>query len=338
MGRRGRLEHEGRPEEFQRGAGDRARAFNDGKIVDAQGDGVSLTEADGGTLISAGEGNSLFVANVTPDQLGASNITLDGEAFTNGSPLGSILSTFEDNNFTIEGEPVDEASTGGTSDDALASDDDQTAADAIAEDLVLKGGKGDDTLEGGAGDDTLAGGRGADTFIQDFGQPGEDTIADFNPNQDVIDFSGLNDFEKVSVSEVDGSTLISVGEGNTLTINNITPDQLSADNIKFDGEAPSADNFNLQSALGGETSDAAGGELDALSGALGGGETLTPGADGSVPADSALGNALDNTAQQGASPAGGLADGAAGSDIVADEAAEGAIDEEQVDEAAAGGG
>ena len=47
---------------------------------------------------------------------------------------------------------------------------------------------------------------------------------------------------------------------------------------------------------------------------------------------------MDNTAQQGASPAGGLADGAAGSDIVADEAAEGAIDEEQVDEAAAGGG
>ena len=177
------------------------------------------------------------------------------------------------------------------------------------------------------------GGKGADTFIQDFGEPGEDTIADFNPNQDVIDFSGLNDFENVSVSEVDGNTLISVGEGNTLTINNITPDQLSADNIKFNGEAPSADNFNLQSALGAGASDAAGGGVDVLSGALGGGETLTPGADGGTSADSALGNALDNTAQQGASPAGGLADGAAGSDIVADEVAEEAVEEEQVDEA-----
>jgi len=324
--------------------------------------------------------------------LGASNVSVDGQPLAADTSLGEILSDFAGDSSTVSGAQEDEALTGGTNEDQLAGSDEQTTADVIAEDLVLKGGKGDDaleggagndnlsggrgadtlaggagddvlrggggddtlaggagddvlkggkgddTLEGGAGDDTLAGGRGADTFIQDFGQPGEDTIADFNPNQDVIDFSGLNDFENVSVSEVDGSTLISVGEGNTLTINNITPDQLSADNIKFDGEAPSADNFNLQSALGAGASEVAGGGLDALSGALGGGETLAPGADGGAPADSALGNALDNTAQQGASPAGGLGDGAAGSDIVADEAAEGAIDEEQVDEAAAGGG
>lgn len=49
--------NEGRaPEEFQRGAADRARAFNDGRIVDAQGPGVSLAEVDGGTMISAGGG------------------------------------------------------------------------------------------------------------------------------------------------------------------------------------------------------------------------------------------------------------------------------------------
>ena len=34
------------PEDFQRGAVNRARAFNDGKIVDSLGDGVSLTEID----------------------------------------------------------------------------------------------------------------------------------------------------------------------------------------------------------------------------------------------------------------------------------------------------
>ena len=50
-------------EDFQRGAGTRSRAFNDGKIVDAQGEGVSLAEVNGGTMISAGEGHSLFVAN-----------------------------------------------------------------------------------------------------------------------------------------------------------------------------------------------------------------------------------------------------------------------------------
>ena len=34
------------PEDFQRGAVDTARAFNDGKIVDLLDDGVSLTEID----------------------------------------------------------------------------------------------------------------------------------------------------------------------------------------------------------------------------------------------------------------------------------------------------
>ena len=107
---------------------------------------------------------------------------------------------------------------------------------------------------------------------------------------------------------------------------------MRADNIKVDGNILSSDNFNLQSALGGG-SDVAGGEVGALSGALGGGETSTSGADGDTPTDAALGNALDSNTQQGAAPAAGLTDGAAGSDIVADEATEEAVDEEQIDEA-----
>ena len=406
--------------------------------IDLQGFGgienisrLSVSEADGGTLLEIGTGGSLYIEGVTPDQLGAQNLLVKGEAIdvgSGGSDLLSILNQSISNNETPEGGAGDdilevdasadvgasgeatatvgsEASAGagvsidgdailaggdgadtlggGAGEDVLSTDNEQV----VAEDLILGGGRGEDaleggagddrlrgrggddtleggagddilrgdkgddtldggagddrliggtgedTLEGGAGDDTLTGGKGDDTFIQDFSQPGEDTITDFNPNQDVIDFGGLDDFENISISEVDGNTLISAGEGNTLTINNITPDQLSADNVKINGEAPSADNFNLQSALGGGGSDVAGGELGALSGALGGGETLTPGADGDTSTDSALGNALDNNAQQGAAPAAGLTDGAAGSDIVADEATEEAVDEEQVDEA-----
>ena len=113
---------------------------------------------------------------------------------------------------------------------------------------------------------------------------------------------------------------------------------MSADNVKFDGEALSADNFNLQSAFGGGASDVAGGALDALSVALGGGETSTAGADVGTFTDSALGNALDNNTQQGAAPAGGLADGVGGIDIVVDNVQEDEVDEAQTDEAAAGGG
>ena len=101
----------------------------------------------------------------------------------------------------------------------------------------------------------------------------------------------------------------------------------------------SADNFNLQNSLSGAASEVAVGGLDALSGALGEDDVSTDGtASDADPIDSALGNALDNNTQQGPAPAGGLADGVGGIDIVVDNVQEDEVDEAQTDEAAAGGG
>ena len=293
-------------QDFSELGNDTIKDFNpDVDVIDFKGfDGeISVSVVDGGTLISAGEGKSLFVANVTPDQLGASNITVDGQALTNGSPLGSILSTFEDNNSAIEGEPADEALADGTNEDALAGSDEQTTADVIAEDLVLKGGKGDDTLEGGAGDDNLrggkgddileggagddvlrggkgddtleggagddrlVGGRGDDTFIQDFSEAGSDTITDFNSAFDTIDFRGLDDVDSISVSEVDGGTLISAGEDNSVFVRNTSPEEISG-SIKINGEPVQGNGeLNLQSVLtnasSGNAAAAVGSALDA---------------------------------------------------------------------------
>ena len=94
-------------------------------------------------------------------------------------------------------------------------------------DVTLKGGKGDDVLDGGAGDDTLIGGKGDDTFIQDFSEAGSDTIADFNPAFDTIDFRGLGGVDSISVSEVDGGTLISAGEDKSLFVRNTSPEEFS---------------------------------------------------------------------------------------------------------------
>ena len=138
------------PEDFQRGTeGVRARAFNDGLIVDRQGDGVSLAEADGGTLISAGEGNSLFLPNVTPDQLSVSNITVDGQAIdiSPDSDLQSIMDII--------------APTGGVN--AEGGDGDDNLTGSVGND-TLDGGAGDDVLQGGAGSDTLYGGEGDDVL------------------------------------------------------------------------------------------------------------------------------------------------------------------------------
>ena len=54
----------------------------------------------------------------------------------------------------------------------------------------LDGGVGDDTLYGGEGNDTLTGGDGADVFIIGAGH-GNDTITDFDVDDDTIDISGL---------------------------------------------------------------------------------------------------------------------------------------------------
>ena len=275
-------------QDFSELGNDTIKDFNpDVDVIDFKGfDGeISVSVVDGGTLISAGEGKSLFFEKVTPDQLGASNVSVEGQPLTADTALGGILSDFAGDSATVSGTQEDEVLTGGTNEDQLAGSDEQTTADVIAEDLVLKGGrgddaleggagndnlragkgddtlsggagddvlrggKGDDILEGGAGDDKLVGGRGDDTFIQDFGEPGEDTIADFNPAFDTIDFRGLGGVDSISVSEVDGGTLISAGEDNSLFVRNTSPEEF-ANSITINGEPIEGNgDFSLENTL-----------------------------------------------------------------------------------------
>ena len=348
-------------QDFSQPGADRITDFNPGQdTINFTGldnlANISVEEADGGTLINAGPGNSLFVQGVALDQFSVDNITIDGQAVSSGSDgfdLGSVLGdtasgtgaledeastggTSEDSS-TVSGALEDEASTGGTSDDALASDDDQTTADNDAEDLVLKGGKGDDileggagddrlrggkgddTLEGGAGDDILKGGKGDDTFVQDFSKPGSDTITDFNPGQDTINFTGLDNLDNVSVEETFGGTVINAGPGNSLFVQGVALDQFSVDNITIDGQAVSSGlgDFDLGSVLGDASSGSSG--PDALDFALG----------KSLDASASQGGAVaeSQTAVDALEQAGAVSEAAAAEEPAAEEA---------VDEAAAG--
>ena len=72
---------------------------------------------------------------------------------------------------------------------------DQLMGDA-GEDLLI-GGTGDDLLHGGTGNDRLRGGQGADQFIV---APGEDSIEDFNPDEnDTIHIASGLGFDLVQV-------------------------------------------------------------------------------------------------------------------------------------------
>jgi Ca2+-binding RTX toxin-like protein len=108
------------------------------------------------------------------------------------------------------------------------------AAVGSAYDDTLRGSKGSDTLDGGAGDDTirggsgadlLTGGEGADTFVydlQDLKVGTYDTITDFDPTQDVFDFSDLDylsrnapdDEDRVWLVEQNGGVMVLVDMSN----------------------------------------------------------------------------------------------------------------------------
>ncbi|SVE40089.1 uncharacterized protein METZ01_LOCUS492943, partial [marine metagenome] len=106
---------------------------------------------------------------------------------------------------------------------------------------------------GGEGDDILFGDEGNDTFVWGAGESGNNTIQDFNPAEDTIDFSGLSDPGSILVTETeDGGTLITAGSP-TLTVDNITPDQFGAHNITIDGQQVEApDGFDLGGVLRGD--------------------------------------------------------------------------------------
>ena len=107
-------------------------------------------------------------------------------------------------------------------------------------DLVF-GGNGDDIIDGGLADDTLTGGAGADTFLFQNGD-GADIIGDFTVGEDLIQLAsdingtgattGAEMLSRLS-TDADGNVVIDLGDGNTLTLNGISQEQLGADSFVF---------------------------------------------------------------------------------------------------------
>ncbi len=117
------------------------------------------------------------------------------------------------------------------------------------------GGSGDNSLTGGASGDILIGGAGSDTFHYATGG-GAETIVDFDQGNtgsfsqgegDTIDLSGVtsvSSFAEVQhdATQVDANgtadsngpdTLINFGNGDTLTLDGVTPSQLQAGDFNF---------------------------------------------------------------------------------------------------------
>jgi Ca2+-binding RTX toxin-like protein len=109
---------------------------------------------------------------------------------------------------------------------------------------TLTGGLGNDRLEGGGGHDTLIGGAGSDTFV--YGpHDGTDIVADFQAaaGGDIVLLSGIHGVSSYQdvmshLLQIGSDSVLNLGSGETLTLQNVALSKLSAADFQFAAAAP----------------------------------------------------------------------------------------------------
>ena len=167
--------------------------------VQEAGDNVSLSGTDGNDTFRAvlgkdssydgGKGNDKIIGNTGADILlgGDGNDAIDGgggnDIVSGGAGNDNLLGG--DGDDSLDGGSGNDGLNGGNGNDRLDGDiGDDTLQGAAGADR-LTGNTGNDALLGGTGNDVLDGGSGTDLFVFS-AQAGRDTIADFNPGEDII--------------------------------------------------------------------------------------------------------------------------------------------------------
>ena len=163
------------------------------------------------------------------------------DSITGGSGFDTILGGSGSD--TISGGGGIDVLRGGTGNDTISGG---TGNDIIAGDAgndIVDGGAGNDLIRGGTGDDTLTGGTGSDVFMF-LENSGEDTITDFNVNEDTINFRliqtgfGFDDLTITNLSDGTGVTISHEAFG-TITLQGLTASDLTAGNFDFPTAPPS---------------------------------------------------------------------------------------------------
>jgi peroxidase len=97
----------------------------------------------------------------------------------------------------------------------------------------ISGGPADDTIVAGLGQNQiLTGGGGSNVFVFN-GNTADDTIADFSPTADKLEFSQMTMADlTVSAASSDGHAEVKYG-GNTINLLGVSPDQLDCSNYMF---------------------------------------------------------------------------------------------------------
>jgi Ca2+-binding RTX toxin-like protein len=209
--------------------------------------------------------NNLIVslATTAAQNTGNGNWTISGVENLSGG-IGNDNLTGDDNNNVLAGDRGNDILTGGLGSDTLYGDGlinvdangvttlyGDAAAVAGTDTLsggdgddflyggggndVLKGDKDNDTLYGGTGNDTMTGGAGNDRYVIE-ANSGADTISGFT-HVDKIVFdgsSGVTSFAQLTLTAIGGTnTLVTWGNGNSITITGLKPKDMLASDFQF---------------------------------------------------------------------------------------------------------
>ncbi|GAB1256202.1 hypothetical protein NBRC116494_07040 [Aurantivibrio plasticivorans] len=186
---------------------------------------LDLNEASRQTLSDSDHGDdAINVAAITGD------VDLD---LTGGS-----VSTLAGKNLTLSSGSLIERAYSGDGNDVLTGSQINNLLSSGRGDDALDGGDGNDWLLGGSGDDSLTGGTGSDKFVVDVSDVGETTISDFSQADSdkiiIANSSSINDFGDLTLTELNGNTVIELTTDLSLIVQGITSASLNASDFIFD--------------------------------------------------------------------------------------------------------
>ncbi len=198
------------------GAGDDDIRAGDGDdVIDGGAGNDEIRAGDGTDNIDGGEGDDEIRGD-------------DGEDFIQGGAGNDDIRAGDDNDMVF----------GGSGDDVIDGDKGDDMIFGGEGNDVIEGDRGADIIEGGLGDDIMDGGRDADTFVISPNE-GDDLITDFDEDEDFLDFTGFGDtldfdtFIANAQDTDDGVVYTDATFGNTITLEKVEIEDLSADNFLF---------------------------------------------------------------------------------------------------------
>lgn len=216
-----------------------------------------LVANSGNDLLDGGAGNDTMQGNTGSDSLTGG----DGDDFMRGGKDGDYVQGNQGNDSTY-GDDGNDTVYGGKGDDYVQGNQGADIVNGNIGNDTIHGGQDSDSLRGGQGDDLIFGDLGVDYIYGDKGNDiinggegadffyfntdsGNDLIGGFESpgvaGGDVIliqrnlNSTNITDFFSLMLEaqDVNGDVVFQLGNNNTLTIDNVTFDMLSADDFGF---------------------------------------------------------------------------------------------------------